>query len=66
MTTGKGFDHDRALSDPGGVFGEPGKVLSHPDLDPEQKREILESWWQDAMRLSSPREKTWVEARSPC
>ena len=52
MTTGKGFDRDRALSDPGGVFGEPGKVLSHPDLDPKQKREILESWWQDAMRLS--------------
>lgn len=52
MTTSKGFDYDQALRDPHRVFGEPGSVPSHPDLDAKQKREILESWWQDAMRLS--------------
>jgi hypothetical protein len=52
MTTGESFDYEQALHDPCRVFGEPGNVLSHPDLDAGQKREILESWWQDAVRLS--------------
>ena len=52
MTTGESFDHERALRDPCGVFGEPGNVLTHPDLDAGQKREVLESWWQDAVRMS--------------
>ena len=52
MVTSKGIDYDQALSDPCRVFSEPGNVLSHPDLDTQQKREILESWWQDAVRLS--------------
>ena len=52
MTMGKSFDHQQALRDPYGIFREPGNVLSHPDLDATQKREILESWWQDAVRLS--------------
>jgi hypothetical protein len=47
MTTGESFDYEQALRDPCRVFGEPGNVLSHPDLDAGQKREILESWWQD-------------------
>ena len=52
MTTGKSLDYQQALGDPCRIFGEPGNVLSHPDLDATQKREILESWWQDAVRLS--------------
>ncbi len=52
MTTGESFDYEQALRDPCRVFGEPGNVLSHPDLDARQKREILESWWQDAVRMS--------------
>ena len=52
MMTGERFDYEQALCDPCRVFGEPAKVLSHPDLDADQKREILESWWQDAVRLS--------------
>jgi hypothetical protein len=52
MTTGKSFDYQQALDDPCRIFGEPRNVLSHPDLDAKQKREILESWWQDAVRLS--------------
>jgi len=54
MTTGKSFDDGQVLDDPCRIFGEPGKVLSHPDLDARQKREILESWRQDALRLSEP------------
>ena len=52
MTAGKSFDHQQALSDPCRVFGEPANVLSHPDLDARQKREILENWWQDGLRMS--------------
>ena len=52
MTTGASFDYEQALGDPRQTFGEPGNVLAHPSLDTKQKREILESWWQDAMRLS--------------
>ena len=52
MKTGKSFDCDQALDDPCRIFGEPDSVLSHPELGAEQKREILESWRQDAVRLS--------------
>ena len=55
MKTGKSFDYDQALGDPCRIFGEPDNVLSHPDLDAKQKREILESWRQDAVRLSEIR-----------
>ena len=52
MTMSENFDYEQALNDPCRVFGEPGNVLSHPDLDAGQKRELLESWWQDAVRMS--------------
>jgi hypothetical protein len=52
MTTGKSFDYRQALDDPCRIFGQPGNVLTHPDLDARQKQEILESWRQDAVRLS--------------
>ena len=52
MTTSKGFDYDQALGDPRRIFGEPANVLADADLDARQKREILEGWWQDAVRLS--------------
>ena len=66
MKTGKSFDYDQALGDPCRIFGEPDNVLSHPDLGAKQKREILESWRQDAVRLLSPKGRTWVAAKSPC
>jgi hypothetical protein len=46
-------DYERALHDPLGIFGEPKAVLTHQGLDAAQKRAILESWRQDAMRLSA-------------
>ena len=53
MTAAEGFDYERALRYPRGVFGAPGEVLAHPGLDAGQKRAILESWRQDAARLSA-------------
>ena len=50
-------DYEQALHDPRSVFGEPKEVLAHQGLDPTQKRAILESWRQDAVRLSSSEEE---------
>jgi hypothetical protein len=65
MTTIKGFEYDLALSDPRRIFGEPGSVLSHPDLDTQQKREILESWRQDAVRLSEAEQENMGGGEEP-
>jgi hypothetical protein len=46
-------EYERTLHDPRAVFAEPKEVLSHRDLTTEQKRAILESWRQDAVRLSA-------------
>ena len=46
-------DHERALHGPRAAFGEPEEVLSHRDLTADRKRAILESWRQDAVRLSA-------------
>jgi hypothetical protein len=46
-------EYERALRDPHAVFGEPKEVLAHHDLTAGQKRAILESWRQDALRLSA-------------
>ena len=43
MTTGKSFDHQQALSEPCGVFGEPANVLSHlrlPKAGPAKPQRI--------------------------
>jgi len=53
MTTSERFEYERALRDPGGVFGEPREVLAHRGLAAAEKRAILESWRQDAERLSA-------------
>ena len=46
-------EYERALRDPYAVFGEPKEVLARQGLTPDQKRAILESWRQDASRLSA-------------
>jgi hypothetical protein len=65
MAAGESFDYQQALDDPCRVFGEPAKVLSHPRLDAEQKREILESWRQDALRLSDSEGENMGGGQSP-
>ena len=52
MMMDENFDYQQALDDPCKIFGEPVNVLSHPGLNAEQKRKILESWRLDAVRLS--------------
>ena len=45
--------YKQALHDPRAVFGEPKEVLADRDLTADQKHAILESWRQDALRLSA-------------
>ena len=45
--------YEQALHDPRAVFGEPKEVLADQDLTADQKHAILESWRQDALRLSA-------------
>jgi hypothetical protein len=46
-------EYERALHDPHAVFGEPKEVLIRQGLTTNQKYAILESWRQDALRLSA-------------
>ena len=65
MATGEGLDHEKALVDPQAVFGEPGKVLTHPALDAERKRKILEQWRHDAVRLSESAAENMAGGEEP-
>ncbi|MGF1612225.1 MAG: CBS domain-containing protein [Kiloniellales bacterium] len=51
------FDIRRALQDPRAVFGTPERVLSHPRLDRDRKRAILERWEQDERELAVAEEE---------
>ena len=44
--------YEQALHDPRAVFGEEA-VLADRDLTVDQKHAVLESWRQDALRLSA-------------
>jgi hypothetical protein len=46
-------EYERALHDPRAVFAEPKEVLADRDLSADQKHAVLESWRQDALRLSA-------------
>lgn len=43
-TTNDGIDLNRALANPAAAFDEPERVVRHPQLSPEQKREVLRRW----------------------
>jgi len=45
--------YEQALHDPRAVFGEPKQVLTDRSLTADQKHAVLESWRQDALRLSA-------------
>jgi hypothetical protein len=45
--------YEQALHDPRAVFGEPKQVLADRSLTADQKHAVLESWRQDALRLSA-------------
>jgi hypothetical protein len=46
-------EYERALHDQRAVFGEPEQVLADRSLTADQKHAVLESWRQDALRLSA-------------
>jgi ETC complex I subunit conserved region len=48
--TKDGIDLHRALTNPAAAFGEPERVVRHPQLSLEQKREILRRWALEAYR----------------
>lgn len=48
--TNDGIDLNRALTNPAAAFDEPERVVRHPQLSPEQKREVLRRWALEAYR----------------
>jgi len=47
------MDIEEALKDPAGAYETPEKLLAHPDLTNDQKRELLRQWKEDAMLLAN-------------
>lgn len=47
----KKSDFEKARRDPKSVYGSPEQVLADPRLDRQGKRQILETWEQDAQLL---------------
>lgn len=50
------------LKDPAEHFKLPAEVVSHPDLDEQQKRDILESWRVDEQELAKATEENMGES----
>lgn len=59
--TNDGMDLNRALTNPAAAFEEPERVVRHPQLSPEQKREVLRRWALEAYRTDGAR--TWAFAQ---
>jgi hypothetical protein len=55
--TNDGIDLDRALTNPAAAFGEPERVVRHPHLSLEQKREILRRWALEAYRTDDTKKR---------
>ncbi|HEV7326611.1 MULTISPECIES: NADH dehydrogenase ubiquinone Fe-S protein 4 [Bradyrhizobium] len=55
--TNDGIDLDRALINPAVAFGEPERVVRHPQLSLEQKREILRRWALEAYRSDDAKKR---------
>lgn len=49
--TNDGIDLNRALTNPAAAFDEPERVVRHPQLSPEQKREVFRRWALEAYRV---------------
>lgn len=50
QATNDAIDLNRALTNPAAAFDEPERVVRHPQLSPEQKREVLRRWALEAYR----------------
>ena len=58
-------DFEKALRDPSAVFSGPEKVLTDPNLDPDQKIEILRRWEYDASELAVAEEEGMGDGEPP-
>ena len=56
------IDLDRALADPAAAFDEPERVVRHPQLSPEQKREILRRWAFEIYRTDCAKTRATAQA----
>ena len=56
-----GLDLDRALADPVAAFDEPERIVRHPQLSPEQKREILRRWALEIYRTDGAKTRATAQ-----
>jgi hypothetical protein len=59
-----GIDLDRALTNPAAAFDEPERVVLHPQLSPEQKRDVLRRWALEAYRTDGARTRAFAQPDS--
>jgi hypothetical protein len=62
--TNDGIDLDRALTHPAATFDEPERVVRHPQLSPEQKRDVLRRWALEACRTDGARTQAFAQSDS--
>jgi hypothetical protein len=65
MIMARAIDYDHALLDPRAVFKEPREVLACAELDPAQKRRILECWRHEAMELQTADDEAMSGGEEP-
>lgn len=63
-TKNDGIDLDRALTNPAAAFDEPERVVRHPQLSPEQKREVLRRWALEAYRTDGAKTRAFAQPYS--
>src|SRR5437660_12549963 len=56
------IDLDRVLANPAAAFDEPKRVGRHPQLSPEQKREILRRWALEIYRTDCAKARATAPA----
>lgn len=59
---GQGIDLDHALANPAAAFDEPERVVRHPHLSAEQKRDILRRWALEAYRTDGAKTQATGQA----
>jgi hypothetical protein len=64
QATNDAIDLNRALTNPAAAFDEPERVVRHPQLSPEQKREVLRRWALEAYRTDGARARAFAQPDS--
>jgi hypothetical protein len=63
-TTNDGIDLNRALTNPAAAFDDPEQVVRHPQLSPEQKRDVLRRWALEAYRTDGAGTRAFAQPDS--